>query len=65
MSRISRRTKCVDCGKEFLRKQLNRKFRCPECAWRKMCRVAEEIHSKSGPEYEHWKEKLEASLRRI
>ena len=51
----SKITKCVDCGKEFPRKVLNRKFRCWDCAGKKMLAVITQMSDKSGPEYEKWK----------
>lgn len=56
MPSASKIVKCVDCGCEFPRKGLNRKGRCADCALKKVCAVSTQMHLKSGPEYEHWKE---------
>jgi len=47
---------CVDCGREFPRKVLNHKFRCKDCGYKKVGEVVYQLHTKSGPEYEKWKE---------
>jgi hypothetical protein len=52
--------KCVDCGKELPRKELNRHFRCLECVQKKVHDVVYQLHDHSGPEYEHWKEAMRA-----
>jgi DNA-directed RNA polymerase subunit RPC12/RpoP len=65
MPRASEIVKCVDCGKEFPRKGLNRKFRCPDCAMKKMTDVVRQVYAKSGPEYEHWKAQIKASIGRL
>jgi DNA-directed RNA polymerase subunit RPC12/RpoP len=65
MSGMSKIVKCVDCGKEFPRKGLNRNFRCPDCAFKKMRAVLTQMYEKSGPEYEHWKSAMLANLSRI
>ena len=57
MPRASTIVKCVDCGKELPRKQLNRKLRCSDCALKKVRAVMTQMFKKSGPEYEHWKKR--------
>jgi len=61
----SKIVRCVDCGQEFPRKLLNRKLRCPDCAMKKMTDVVRQMYAKSGPEYEHWKEQIKASVGRL
>lgn len=56
----SKIVKCVDCGKEFPRKELNRHFRCHDCAWDLVPKVATQLHDHSGPYYEKWKERMKA-----
>lgn len=51
----SKIVKCVDCGREFPRKELNQRFRCHDCAWKKVGETASQLHAHSGPEYENWK----------
>ena len=65
MPTVSKMTKCVDCGKEFPRKELNRRLRCWDCALKKMLAVGRQLHDRSGPEYEHWKEQIKAKIGRL
>lgn len=65
MPTVSKIVKCVDCGKEYPRKELNRKWRCPDCGMNKMVAVIRGMYYKSGPEYEHWKKQTKRSLRRL
>lgn len=64
MPRASEIVKCVDCGKQYPRKLLNHKLRCADCAMRKMRDIIFQISNKSGPEYEHWKERCLAKASR-
>jgi len=54
----SKIVKCIDCGKQYLRKELNRNFRCHDCAYKKVGEAAYQIHCKEGPEYERWKKRM-------
>lgn len=63
--RESKTVKCVDCGNEFPRKELNRKFRCPDCAWKAVGEVSRQLHDKSGPYYERWKQGLQAAADKL
>lgn len=53
---------CVDCGREWPRKELNRNFRCKPCAWKKVGDVVWQLHHQQGPEYEKWKEATKAAM---
>ncbi len=64
MPRMSKIVKCVDCGDEYPRKLLNQKSRCHYCAMKKELAVFRGLRYKSGPEYEHWKEQIKASIGR-
>lgn len=57
----SKIVKCVDCGVEHPRKELNRKFRCIDCGFPFMVKTINQIHDKSGPEYEKWKAQVKAA----
>ena len=61
----SKIVKCVDCGKEFPRKELNRNFRCHDCAWKKIGEIPHQLHEKSGPEYERWKAGIKAATAKL
>lgn len=45
---------CVDCGKEYPRKELNRHFRCSDCALTVMREVFEQMVKREGPYWEKW-----------
>lgn len=64
MPRASKIIKCVDCGAEHPRKELNRNYRCKECAWTEALSVATELHEHQGPAYEKWKAACEAKASR-
>lgn len=61
----SKIVKCVDCGEEHPRKELNRNFRCPDCAGRIMMKTIGQLMYKEGPEYEKWKAGLRAALNKL
>ena len=65
MVRMSKIVPCVDCQEMFPRKLLNRMGRCHDCAMKKMLSVPRQLHDHSGPEYEHWKEQIKASIGRL
>jgi len=65
MGRASKIVKCVDCGREFPRKELNRNLRCRECSLPAMVRTINQIKDKSGPEYKKWKESMQNAVRRL
>ena len=52
----SKIVKCVDCQREFPRKELNRKLRCPDCAIVVLRDCMTQMMEKSGPYYEKWKQ---------
>jgi len=60
--RVSKIVKCVDCRREFPRKELNRRFRCYDCRVKKFMAVVEQMYKREGPEYEHWKQKTKEAL---
>ena len=47
--------KCRGCGRIFLKKDLNRKGYCSECAMKRMLNVWKSLHDKKGYWYEKWK----------
>ena len=65
MGKASEIVRCVDCRREFLRKSLNRNLRCPDCATKKVYNVVRQLHAKSGPEYEYWKEQTKIFIGRL
>ncbi len=58
----SKIVKCVDCGKEYPRKELNRHFRCHDCTWPKMLAVMTGMIEKTGPEYEKWRHAMKRAV---
>ena len=57
--------KCVDCGGDFPRKELNRKFRCQDCA---MIALQDNMHAllnKHGAYYEKWKQSIRAAADKL
>jgi len=65
MGKASKIVKCVDCGGEFSRKELNRHSRCRDCAWVAMREAMEQMYYHSGPYYEKWKARMKAATRRL
>ncbi|MBA7677103.1 hypothetical protein ES703_85351 [subsurface metagenome] len=63
--RASKIVKCVDCGREFPRKELNRMFRCRGCRIKISHDNAEQLMAKSGPEYEKWKQGVKAAAEKL
>jgi len=61
----SKRVKCVDCGKEFPRKELNRKFRCLACATKILRDNMGDLMAHEGPQYEKWKQSMKAAAERL
>ena len=61
----SKIVKCVDCGTEYPRKELNRNFRCHDCAWKKAGEIPVQLMAQSGPEYEKWKQSMKAVAERL
>lgn len=45
---------CIDCGKEYPRKELNQKLRCPDCAWKACGDAGSQMFAKEGPYYDRW-----------
>ena len=56
---------CIDCGREFPRKELNRKFRCLDCAMLILPENIMQIQNKSGPLYEKWKKGMQAAAAKL
>ena len=65
MSKASKVVKCVDCGREFPRKELNRKGRCQDCAMVAVRDAMVQLHQKSGPYYESWKRGIKEGVGRL
>lgn len=65
MPRPSKIVRCVDCKREFPRKELNRHFRCKNCRVKKFLAVVEGMYKKQGPEYEHWKQRMKEAVGRL
>ena len=63
--RQSKPDKCVDCGGEFPRKELNRNHRCRDCAWKAVEACPRQLHDKSGPYYERWKQGIRAAAGKL
>ena len=61
----SKIVKCVGCGKEFPRNELNRRFRCHDCAWKLMGEVPRQLHQHEGPEYERWRHAVKKAARSL
>lgn len=57
--------KCIDCGKEYPRKELNRNFRCQDCAWGIVGETAYQLHAHQGPHYEKWKQAVKAAAGKL
>lgn len=64
MPRASEIVKCVDCGKDFPRKELNHVGRCRLCASYAVHDAMTQLHNHSGPYYEKWKAACEAKAGR-
>ncbi|MBA7570532.1 hypothetical protein ES708_12284 [subsurface metagenome] len=63
--RVSKIEPCIDCGKRLPRKELNRARRCSDCAMAAVRDSMAQMHQKSGPYYEKWKENLRAAASRL
>ena len=61
----SKIVKCVDCGREFPRKELNRKFRCPDCRIKILRENMGQLMAHEGPQYEKWKTAVKASVAKL
>jgi len=46
--------KCSDCGRSGEEVHLNRKGRCPDCAFKRVAEAGYQMHMKEGPYYDHW-----------
>lgn len=57
----SKIVKCVDCGVEHPRKELNRNFRCHDCCMKIIGENAYQLHRHEGPHYQKWKQAVKAS----
>uniref|UniRef100_A0A6H2A6K8 C2H2-type domain-containing protein n=1 Tax=viral metagenome TaxID=1070528 RepID=A0A6H2A6K8_9ZZZZ len=56
---------CIDCGKEYPRKELNRRFRCPDCAMRIIEENMLQLHRHEGPHYEKWRKAVQAAVGKL
>lgn len=56
---------CVDCGREFPRKELNRHFRCHDCAWEALRSNWESLREHAGPSYEKWKAGIQSAVNKL
>ncbi len=65
MGKASKIVKCVDCGREFPRKELNRGGRCQDCGMAACRDSMIQLHQKSGPYYERWRESIKAAAGRL
>lgn len=61
----SKIVKCIDCGNEFPRKELNRKFRCQECRIKILRDNMGQLMAHEGPHYEKWKVSLKAAAAKL
>lgn len=61
----SKIVECVDCGKEFPRKELNRKFRCRDCTMKIVEENMRGLLSHSGPHYEKWRKAYKAAAEKL
>ena len=61
----SKIVKCVDCGEEHPRKELNRRFRCHDCAMKIVGQTMWELNRHEGPQYEKWKQAVKAATARL
>jgi len=50
---------CIDCGREFPRKELNRKFRCPDCRTKIVEENMRQLMAHEGPHYKKWQRSME------
>ena len=65
MGKASKIVKCVDCGREFPRKELNRKLRCQECRIKVVRDNTLQLMRHEGPHYEKWKARIKEAARRL
>ena len=61
----SKEVHCIDCQRVFMRKELNRHGRCHDCAWKIMCESCAQLHNHQGPQYEKWKEAVQAAASKL
>jgi len=61
----SKIVKCVDCGREFPRKDLNRNFRCKECIIQIVRDNVVQLNAHEGPHYEKWKLALQTRIGKL
>ena len=65
MSLTSGIYKCVDCGRDFTRKELNRNFRCKECRIKIVSDNMQQLMRHEGPLYDKWREKVKEAASRL
>jgi len=61
----SRIYKCIDCWGDFTRKELNRKFRCKDCAMKALQDNMHALLNKHGAYYEKWKQSIRAAADKL
>ena len=63
--RASKMVHCVDCNKEFLRKQLNRSRRCHDCAVKIVGENIGQLMAHEGPHYAKWRQSVIAAAEKL
>jgi len=63
--RTSKIVKCVDCGREYPRKELNRSGRCLSCGSNAILESMSQLMAHSGPYYEKWKQGIKAATEKL
>ncbi|MBA7648711.1 hypothetical protein ES703_56499 [subsurface metagenome] len=63
--RVSKIEHCVDCNKEFPRKELNRRHRCQDCRIIIVRDNMSQLMAHSGPQYEKWKQGVRAAAEKL
>lgn len=63
--KASKIVKCIDCGKEHPRKELNRMLRCPDFAWDAIGDICDQLMAHKGPYYEKWKQGMRAASEKL
>lgn len=65
MVRASKIVKCVDCGEEFPRKELNRNRRCQDCRIKIVGDNVRQLTAHAGPHYDKWKARIKEAAGRL
>jgi len=61
----SKIVKCIDCGDEQPRKELNRSFRCVECRMTALRDNMVQLRKHKGPAYDKWRTAMQAASSRL